>query len=155
MANSEDTGADRRRKLERVRTEIEKYIAAGRTPMAGEWVQRYPDLNPELGELLARLTEGQEAATPQKSATAPVEDAGATVTAFGVSPGSGQSGAAAGDAAIHSPTQTDFRKPEERSSAASASRSRPAEALRPGFRLRYVGDYELLSVLGQGGMGVV
>jgi tetratricopeptide (TPR) repeat protein/tRNA A-37 threonylcarbamoyl transferase component Bud32 len=155
MANSEDTGADRRRKLERVRTEIEKYIAAGRTPTAGEWVQRYPDLNPELGELLARLTEGQEAATPQKSATAPVEDAGATVTAFGVSPGSGQSGAAAGDAAIHSPTQTDFRKPEERSSAASASRSRPAEALRPGFRLRYVGDYELLSVLGQGGMGVV
>jgi integrase len=40
MANSEDTGADRRRKLERVRTDIEKYIAAGRTLAAGECLCR-------------------------------------------------------------------------------------------------------------------
>lgn len=122
MANFEDMGSDRRRRLELVRTEIEKYIAAGRTPAAGEWVQRYPDLNPELGELLALLTEEQEAATPKESATSPVEDLGATVTAFGVSPGSGQSRAASGSAVVDSPTQTDFRTPEERSSAASASR---------------------------------
>lgn len=61
MANSKNAGGDRRRKLERVRTEIEKYIAGGRTLVASEWIQRYPDLNPELGELLARLTEGQQA----------------------------------------------------------------------------------------------
>jgi tetratricopeptide (TPR) repeat protein/tRNA A-37 threonylcarbamoyl transferase component Bud32 len=144
VANSEDTGSDRRRKLERVRTEIEKYIAAGRTPVAGEWARRYPDLNPELEEMLAQLTKSQEAATAQESVSPPL-DAAATVTAFVVS----------GNAVLETPTLTAFGAAEEQSAAASANRSRPAETLRPGFRLRYVGDYELLSVLGQGGMGVV
>jgi hypothetical protein len=49
MANSEDTGADRRRQLEWVRTEIEKYIASGRAPAAG--------LSDPRGENFSRIGE--------------------------------------------------------------------------------------------------
>ena len=55
MGNSGDAGADRLRKLDEIRSEIEKAIANGDEVVADQWVQKYPDLNPELRELLEQL----------------------------------------------------------------------------------------------------
>jgi tetratricopeptide (TPR) repeat protein/tRNA A-37 threonylcarbamoyl transferase component Bud32 len=111
------TGMERVRRLEEVRKEIEKSIAGAQALVADEWIEKYPELNPELRELLAQLIESQSAA-----------------------------------AASEGPTQTSYQVDEEKP---TAKERKPVEPLPLGLRLRYVGDYELLSVLGQGGMGVV
>ena len=117
MGNLGNPGMERARKLEEVRKEIEKSIAGGQVLMGGDWVEKYPELNPELRELLAKLTESLSAA-----------------------------------ATIEGPTQT---YPHVDKDNRTAKEQKPVEPLPLGLRLRYVGDYELLSVLGQGGMGVV
>jgi tetratricopeptide (TPR) repeat protein/tRNA A-37 threonylcarbamoyl transferase component Bud32 len=117
MGNFGDAGADRLRKLDEVRREIEKGIANGHELAADEWIQKYPGLNPELGELLAELI-------AVRAAAATID--GVTHTAI-------------------------FSDDQHR----SANKRQSAELLPSGVRVRYIGDYELLSVLGQGGMGVV
>jgi tetratricopeptide (TPR) repeat protein/tRNA A-37 threonylcarbamoyl transferase component Bud32 len=117
MGNFGSTGAVRLRKLGEVRSEIEKSIANGRELLPDEWIQKHPELNPELRELLAQLI-----ATQQSAATID----GATQTS------------------THADEQD--RAPNKRVSTVT---------LPPGLRVRYIGDYELLTVLGQGGMGVV
>jgi tetratricopeptide (TPR) repeat protein/tRNA A-37 threonylcarbamoyl transferase component Bud32 len=117
MGNLGNPGMERARKLEEVRKEIEKSIAGGQVLMGGDWVEKYPELNPELRELLAQLTESLSAA-----------------------------------ATIEGPTQTYHHVDKDNR---TAKEQKPVEPLPLGLRLRYVGDYELLSVLGQGGMGVV
>ena len=67
--NFGDAGADRLRKLDEVRREIEKGIANGHELAADEWIQKYPGLNPELGELLAELIAVRAAAATIDGAT--------------------------------------------------------------------------------------
>jgi tetratricopeptide (TPR) repeat protein/tRNA A-37 threonylcarbamoyl transferase component Bud32 len=126
MENSGDAGVDRLRRLDEVRSEVEKAVANGQELVADQWAQKYPELNPELRELLAQLIAKEE--SKEESA----------VTIDGANVDSGPRSAVRSGA--------DGRTPNSR---------KPAEALPPGLRVRYIGDYELLSVLGQGGMGVV
>jgi tetratricopeptide (TPR) repeat protein/tRNA A-37 threonylcarbamoyl transferase component Bud32 len=117
MGNSGNAGADRLRKLDEVRAEIDKSIASGHELMPDEWLRKYPQLNPELGDLLAQLIATQHSA-----------------------------------ATIDGATQTSTH-PDEQNRTPNNRKS--SEPLPPGLRVRYIGDYELLNVLGQGGMGVV
>jgi tetratricopeptide (TPR) repeat protein/tRNA A-37 threonylcarbamoyl transferase component Bud32 len=137
MGNSEDTGVNRLRRLDEVRREIEKAIASGKDLVADEWIQKYPDLNPELGELLAKVLAKQAGGATVANATlggAPIF--GETVDGATV------------DGAGRNPVNSHDEKP-------AANVLEPVEPLPAGLRVRYIGDYELLSVLGQGGMGVV
>ena len=117
MGNSGDAGADRLRRLDAVRGEIEKSMASGRELVADEWIEKYPELNPELRELLAQLI--------AKHASA---------------------------ATIEGATRTAISSDDEN---LTPNKRKAGEPLPSGVRVRYIGDYELLSVLGQGGMGVV
>ena len=117
MGNSGNTGVNRLRKLDEVRAEIEKSIANGRELLPDEWLQKYPELNPELRDLLAQLIATRLSAVTIEGAT---------------------------QTSTH-PDDVN-RTPNNRKSS---------ETLPSGLRIRYIGDYELLNVLGQGGMGVV
>ena len=46
---------DKRQEIERILTEIEQELATGSTLDPTVWVRRYPELQPELGELLAEM----------------------------------------------------------------------------------------------------
>ena len=177
MANDNDPAADRRRRLEDVRVEIEQELASGRSLVTREWEQKYHDLNPELAAMLARLSGAEETVPADQPLQSP---AGETLAFEG---GTGMAGPTLADA---DPLQTGAfslgegqteiardsmgRAPATNIDASGATIAhatstkptvkqdhRPSgqEPLAAGVRVRYIGDYELLGVLGRGGMGVV
>src|SRR5260370_23882741 len=117
MGNFGDMGMERVRNLEEVRREIEKSVAGGQVLVADEWVEKYPELNPELRELLAQLIESESAAATSEG-----------------------------------PTQMPYHVDEE---TRTAKERKPVEPLPLRLRGRYVGEYELMSVLWQRGLGDV
>ena len=156
-------GPERARRIERA---LEDYLLAadaGRAPDPREWLDHHPDLQPELGELLA-VQEGLERlVSPLRPARAPAEPT-ATVEAAPVrSPGelrwcppSGHDPTLAGDPRPSDAPTTDLPGPaDEATDDLGRAAGEPAEGPTVGARVRYVGDYELRRVLGRGGMGVV
>ena len=60
MANDPSSQAERQRKLQQVRDEVERELAQGATLSVSDWLVRHPDLEPELGVMLRGLI-GSEA----------------------------------------------------------------------------------------------
>jgi hypothetical protein len=163
--SSEPTASDpgRSRRIERALAEYLLAADAGQAPDPAAWLDRYPDLQPELGQLLAMeeglgrmaapvrperrspLASDQAPAAPPvapdstrddpfRTEARPTGQAGVTVT---VTRGSSRGGAPAAPV------------------GATGDGPDPDDARPDGTRVRYFGDYELIKVLGRGGMGVV
>jgi serine/threonine-protein kinase len=159
-----DTGANevRRRRLEEVRDEIERELGQGTTFSADDWLRRYPDLEPELGDMLRQIMGSDRT----EATAAPTVDIPADAETIGPPsenlPAETMSSAASSDDATRDVPSASGAGPSssETTAAGTSADERMPEAVRPsgpaaGRKVRYIGDYELLSVLGQGGMGVV
>jgi serine/threonine-protein kinase len=151
MSESPDPLADRESRLTRAREEIERAIAAGGVIRPGEWRRRYPDLLPELDTVLAGA----------QSLIAERESAGETgAVGAPAAPTTGAAGTVASSSAASGAEPTASFGPRTAEPGAEETATHVREPggdgqLQPRDRVRYIGDYEVLSVLGQGGMGVV
>jgi serine/threonine protein kinase len=138
---------ERRARLERVREELRRAAAANQKSDRAEILRRYSDLEPELSAILAEFGDTLDAGlvpTAEAVTAAPPTHAASGV-ASEATDDFGPSGWIGGD--VGAATRT---------AAPSGANGRAAGVPHPpGSRIRYVGDYELGEVLGQGGMGVV
>ena len=129
---SEPTNPDdpRRQRLDEVIGAFLVALDAGRNPDPQVWLARHPDLCPELAEFFAdrqRLDDVFEPLNAPRSEQA--------------------------DAPAFSITTTQSRSDELSRQPMPGDRddSAPSDPLSNGTRIRYLGDYELLEVLGKGG----
>ena len=189
----------RNQKLEAIRAEIVKLISEEATLDVTEWLRKFPELQPELGQLLSEIVGSSilaptmdtlpcQTSDPNTVSVVHDPDQAATV-AFSSTTGSstgpnsgeatelyvasgesdskkiepGRSSSVTGDekTAIWNPNshevsgafgEVTYNGTTMSSAPVKGSPSSPAQ---PGQRVRYLGDYELLQILGQGGMGVV
>ena len=176
MAGGPDPTQERERRLQQVRDEIKAGFRQGVTPSADDWASRYPDLRPEVAIMVRELLKsGAQQATfgpnvagpgmeetaarsaspsqsvetditastnptePGNPARADLPPAGETVRAPSGKIGSGQDEVTAA----------------ENGAGATAHHAGGANGPTARRRVRYIGDYETISILGQGGMGVV
>ncbi len=161
MAGDLAPDEERRRRLQQVRDEIESELGQGITLSAADWVGRHPELEPELGDMLREMigsgrppVAGRTAAEtiagpPDASSEAPLAETIATTTP-------------AEPATLGDPSATVHHLPSAQEMTANATSGAEtmqggAEPSAPatGRRVRYIGDYEIMSILGEGGMGVV
>ncbi|MDB5349086.1 MAG: serine/threonine protein kinase [Planctomycetota bacterium] len=163
MAGDPFPGEAHRVRLQRVRDEIERELGQGITFSADDWLRRYP----ELGLLIQEITGAgriQVAVRPSVDATGNAET---IATSSSRSPGASP----AETIALSTPSRTSapsnldvtMDHPSSDTEATVGSlgndETRPGGAEvtgpAPGQKVRYIGDYETISILGQGGMGVV
>ncbi len=178
MMNDRGETEQRRLRLDRVLAEVENELNSGRSVNPGEWIERYPDLAPELARRLEAILGGAETVGGQGTIPSPGDEIGGAGTlaagpnasgaglddAFpGVEPKAEMARApGAGDPITRASETVDVDSnvaPAETALHESGGGTRPGvnagTPLPSGVRVRYIGDYELLSVLGQGGMGIV
>src|SRR3954447_23669069 len=184
MANQQGEEAeDRRRKLEEVIAEVDRELAVGRTIVGRAWEQKYPDLNPELGALLAKLVGGEETVAGGATSTHRADETVASEPAvarplslavgdtaaftpgeqlteivrdtLGQTAGPPGTDTVAADSIVDASAGTAFHSPKGKIPERPESGTDKGMPFSPGSRVRYIGDYELQGVLGQGGMGVV
>jgi tRNA A-37 threonylcarbamoyl transferase component Bud32 len=152
---------DRQRRLEEAMAEYLIAADAGRPPEPESFLDRYPDLRAELAEFLADRSALAEVVEPLLSAAAlpepratpepiPTLPSGAVTT---------EGGAPMADCGVGlDPTLANETTGNPAANATFAEGPPGGEAsgtMPGGTRIRYFGDYELLKVLGRGGMGVV
>lgn len=166
----------RQDRLRKVRDEIERELAQGVTLSADDWLRRYPELEPELGAMLQEMlgTGKTQAVSRPVSQTAAFSETIATPSGAtnqgaadetidsSTTPRSGSPGiddatvlhTSSGQDRTEQATDNDVTAPGAGNHATSPG---GVELTGPavGQKVRYIGDYETLSVLGQGGMGVV
>ncbi len=153
MAGDPIPSDERRRHLQRVREDIERELSRGITLSAADWVGRHPKLEPELGIMIREMI----GAGTTEAVGRPGQAAGAATIAGP----SGPSPEARLAETLATSTEAHMPSAQVRTAAlASNVETTPGVALAAvspsnGRKVRYIGDYETLSVLGQGGMGVV
>ena len=164
MAGDVAPTEERQRRLQQVRHEIERELGLGVTLHAADWLGRYPDLEPELGIMLremigkvgTRVVAGPSVEAPGATEAGPIPPRPSTEVpgAETVDVSMPTELATPGD-----PRAAATPSAQETTAAASGAEARPrgrrADGLAAGQKVRYIGDYETISVLGQGGMGVV
>ncbi len=144
MPDQPDRDNTRRQKLDEVIGAFLVALDSGQKPRPSEWLARHPDLCPELAEFFADrerlddLVEPLMVAPPQQAAERTVSMAVDRSGASGSSP-------------CTAPTSTDVAPGQSNAPDDDGA----SIALPQGTRVRYFGDYELLRVLGEGGMGIV
>jgi tetratricopeptide (TPR) repeat protein/tRNA A-37 threonylcarbamoyl transferase component Bud32 len=163
MAGDPVPSEERGLRLQRVREEIQRGLGQGITLSDADWMGRYPDLEPELRVMLRELIGSGMTQVAGRTA-------GALETIAGRSDPSPEappvetiaSSTPPEPATLGDPDADMARMPsgqERTADLASDARSTPgvAQAAVPatGWKVRYIGDYETISILGQGGMGVV
>jgi serine/threonine-protein kinase len=154
MAGETETISERQQRLERAIGTYLEALDAGRAPDPDRWLDRYPDLRPELGQFLADQARLDGLVGPLRPAAAGGEGA--------PTPRLTETAASA------PPTQVppgDTTRPAGGTTERPPGREPPAPPGPPidddgaelprGARVCYLGDYELKQVLGRGGMGVV
>ena len=179
MSTNPNASEERRRRIEEAAAEFERELATGATVSAADWSSRYPDLEPELSVMIRAQLSRPTAETPHgpESSAALLETvqgqaptlADPALNSAAVIPESafaetmpsisavadshlvetlaqGASGQPAGSGHAY-----DVTAPSEQRPPSAGGR----DALRGGQRVRYIGDYVTISVLGQGGMGFV
>jgi WD40 repeat protein len=146
MTSADPHGSDdtRRQRLDSAIGAFLVALDAGAEPDPEEWLSRHADLCPELAEFFADRQRLDELLNRSRRSQA--EGAGPSIALIA----SDQSG---------SRVASDETVPIASTSAADApgeaGLSPDAEPLSRGTPVRYFGDYEILKVLGEGGMGVV
>ncbi len=182
MSLNPDSKLERERLLGEVRAEIERDRLSGRRIDSADLIRRYPDLNPELADLLSANPSGETLWVDRSSIAA--ISTGATVASDPAAPrlaGDAGHGMTAGFIIGEEATEVDYPTvatgfsqgqgptlpffggvddPSAATVEATVRESKPASQngsrpLAPGQRIRYIGDYEILSILGKGGMGIV
>ncbi|MFO0958542.1 MAG: serine/threonine-protein kinase [Isosphaeraceae bacterium] len=134
MTGDAPTGDDRSGRIDEALADYLRAIDAGRAPDPTEFAARFPDLAPELGRALADAGLVDAIVAPARPGPSP-PPTGVETT---------QSITRGADATV------DFTPPGSTPDATRPDGGEPA-----GDRIGYFGDYELIKVLGQGGMGVV
>ena len=198
MPNEPDAGRERR--LDEVGRAAGREISAGRPFDPAAWLERHPDLRPELDARLAELqrdastlslggaggASGGGTVAFESGAGTPTEAAPDATAAYAPNPPQateadlGQTGdfepargrtePAFGATVSHGGPGPTLPFGESPADPDASARPDPARggggggvpvpgggsgALRPGRRVKYIGDYEIVRILGQGGMGVV
>jgi hypothetical protein len=154
MPSKLETLAERQDRLEAVIGAYLEAVDAGGAPDPGHWVAQHPDLEPELVAFLADQARLDLVVGPIRLATArgdfdasssnSIESAASLVETQGqpVTP-------------THQAGETTDLPPDQ--GPPGEPPQPPSDGPDPprGARVHYFGDYELLAILGKGGMGVV
>jgi tetratricopeptide (TPR) repeat protein/tRNA A-37 threonylcarbamoyl transferase component Bud32 len=154
MVDRSNLDLERRQRLERVMADFLLKVDAGQAPDPAAWLARYPELNPELAEFFADQAAIGRLIAPPKPGS---DDPSATATAPGSPPRARKPAATLAGPGARGSHLVEPTHPTERGSGpeGAAPAASDAEALARGTRVTYFGDYELIKVLGGGGMGVV
>ena len=144
---------NRQRLLQQFRDEIAKEQGQGITFVATDWLRRYPELEPEIGLTLREMT----ASGMIPAATHPaVEMAGSFATIGSTTPNPSPKVTPAETIAVASlPAQAGANRTGPSSGTETTSGVPQGNGHATSRTVRYFGDYETISILGQGGMGVV
>ena len=148
---------DRLALTERALAEYMLAIDAGAAPEPAAWTARYPELQPELGELLAAEAALHRLAAPLRPAPAEPGVADAP-TADAAGDHAEPPGALAEGPGATASSPRPATEPEvtiDRAAGDATTAEDAATPLSGGARVRYFGDYEIRRELGRGGMGVV
>ena len=132
MANDHEAASDRRRRLEQIRAEIEREVAAGNTLIPGEWEQRHPDLCPELATMLIELGGVRPIAETTSSGTASANPSGEeTAIATGLDLTEESAGVAgATQARVSPPNAPGYSAPETAPALSGTRTLNPTQARR-------------------------
>ena len=167
MAGDPGPNEERQRRLQQVRDEIEHELEQMITLSAADWLRRHPDLEPELGVMLREMigigrtqVEGWPAVDAPGAAetiagqTHPDAEATPAETIAGSAPPVSATLADLSGSVVHMPTAQEMTE-----AVASEAETTPAvahtEVPATGRKVHYIGDYQTISILGQGGMGIV
>jgi tetratricopeptide (TPR) repeat protein/tRNA A-37 threonylcarbamoyl transferase component Bud32 len=158
---------ERRHRLQHVREEMERELGQGITISVTDWQRRYPDLEPELGVMLREMIGSGRTQAGSRTAVG----VGVVAETIGVPPSSAPEATRAATIAMSNhpesitlgdpgATVAAMRSVNERTAAAASESETAPDVVQTsvpatGRKVHYIGDYETISILGQGGMGVV
>lgn len=162
MANDPVSPEDRWARLQRVRDEIERELDRGGTFSPEDWLKRYPELEPELGVMLRKIT----ATGRTQAAGRPLVVATGDTERIDTSPSRLSEATPAETVATSRPSKPPERggfdvtrdptsPPDDATTdMTSEDKTAPGRAVKTGpvvgQKVHYIGDYETISVLGQG-----
>jgi hypothetical protein len=143
---------ERQHRLRQVRDEIVRALGQGMTLSAADWLSRYPELEPDLGAMLremiargkTRVEAGPTVDTPRASETIAISPSPSPEAPPAETIGSRTHSGPAG-----------VTRPGPSNQSETTTGGAHADGPATGRHFHYFGDYETISILGQGGMGVV
>src|SRR5262245_11270686 len=155
MSEDPETQTEREQRLNDVMAAYVQATDAGHAPDRAEILARHPDLADDLEAFFADHDRLNRPAGPLRAVA--VETADQATTANSTRQASGGTSL---EGPAETPAASEMATEPPPEGAASQGTTTPGngavtEPLQPGARIRYFGDYELLSELARGGMGVV
>ena len=143
---------ERQHRLQQVRDEIERELGQGITFSDADWLRRYPELEPDLGVMLREMIARGMTRVAANPAVDTVVASETTDIPPCPSPASPHAETIA-SSTLSGPSEASLTAPAIDADSPLEVAQAPATATRR--KVHYFGDYETISILGQGGMGVV